>query len=351
MLRKTLCATLLAASAAFAVQPAAAAETVHINVSYQPTNWWALPYYLASKKGWWADVGLSVSYSTFPAGMPQIASSAAGSWDVGATGSVPAVVGAVRYHILTIGITNDESATNVLMATKEAAARFDKDPKAALKGQRVLVTANSTGEYAAAACLHKYGLTEDDVTMVNLGQAGIISALSSGTASFGALWAPNSYTLEAKIGAKIICSGKDGGATVPGAIIARADFAKQHPELVAKYLAVYLHAVKWEKAHPAETVKYLQEADRAAGVPIAKRFAEVEYQRPIFDLAQQLEIMGRHDGKPSKVDVWFDKISAFMKSKGTLQQVPAADSYLTAKYLQMVNDNPTLKAFANDASK
>lgn len=349
MMRKTICATLLAVSAAFTV-PAALAKPVHINVSYQPTNWWALPYYLASKKHWWADVGLSVSFSTFPAGMPQIASSAAGSWDVGATGSVPAVVGAVRYHILTIGISNDESATNVLMATKAAAAKFAKD-HGYLKGQRVLVTANSTGEYAAAACLHKYGLTENDVTMVNLGQAGIISALTSGTANFGALWAPNSYTLEDKIGAKIICSGKDAHAIVPGAIVVREAFAKQHPDLVAKYLAVYLHAVSWEKAHPKQTVKYLQAADKAAGVPISKKFAKVEYQRPIFDLSQQLAIMARHNGKPSKVDTWFDEIAKFMKSKGTLQQVPAASSYLTDKYMKLVNSNPKLKAFANDTSK
>jgi ABC-type nitrate/sulfonate/bicarbonate transport system substrate-binding protein len=349
MLKKTICAGLMASSVAFA-GPATAAELTHINVSYQPTNWWALPYYLASKKNWWAEVGLEVSYSTFPAGMPQIASSAAGSWDVGGTGSVPALVGAVRYQILTIGITNDESATNVLMATKSAAARFAKDPKI-LKGQRVLVTANSTGEYAAAACLNKYGLSENDVTMVNLGQAGIISALTSGTADFGALWAPNSYTLEDKIGAKVICSGKDGNAIVPGALVARAAFAKEHPDLVAKYLAVYLHAIKWEKSHHAETVRYLQEADKAAGVPISERFAKVEYQRPIFDLSEQLKIMARHDGKASEVDVWFEKIADFMKSKGTIQEVPAASGYLTDKYLQMVNDDPKLKAFANDASK
>jgi len=350
MLKRTICASLMVISATFAGQ-GAAAEPVHINVSYQPTNYWALPYFLASKKNWWADVGLDVSYSKFPAGMPQIASSAAGSWDVGATGSVPALVGAVRYHLLTIGITNDESATNVLMATKSAAARFEKNPSKTLKGQHILVTVNSTGEYAAAACLHKYGLSENDVTMVNLGQAGIITALSSGTADFGALWAPNSYTLEDKIGAKVICSGKDGNAIVPGALVVREGFAKLHPELVAKYLAVYLHAIKWEKAHPAEAVKYLQEADNAAGVPISERFAKVEYERPIFDLSQQFEIMARHEGKPSQADIWFDKIAAFMKSKGTIQEVPAASSYLTDKYLKMVNDDPKLKAFADDASK
>jgi len=349
-MKKSICASLLAVSAAFALQTAAA-EPVHINVSYQPTNWWALPYVLASKKNWWADVGLQVSYSIFPAGVPQIAAAAAGSWDVGGTGSVPAVVGAARYHILTVGVTNDESATNVLIATKAAAARFHKNPKEALKGQRILVTANSTGEYAAAACLHKYGLSENDVTMVNLGQAGIMTALSSGTAGFGALWAPNSYTLEDQIGAKVVCTGKDANAIIPGALVVREDFAKEHPELVAKYLAVYLHAIKWEKAHPAETVKELQAADKEAGVPISEKFAKVEYQRPIFDLAQQLKIMGRIGGKPSKVDEWFDKIVEFMKSKGSLQETPAASSYLTDKYLKMVNDDPKLKAFANDSSK
>ena len=40
-----------------------------------------------------------------------------------------------------------------------------------------------------------------------------------------------------------------------------------------------------------------------------------------------------------------------MKSKGSLQETPAASSYLTDKYLRMVNDDPKLKAFANDSSK
>lgn len=348
-MKRLVCASLIAAAASCLVQPVAAAPA-HINVSYQPTNWWALPYILAQKKNWWADVGLQVSYTTFPAGVPQIAAAAAGSWDVGGTGSVPAVVGAARYQILTIGVTNDESATNVLIATKEAAASFHKDPKV-LKGQKILVTANSTGEYAAAACLKKYGLSENDVTMVNLSQAGIMTALSSGTAGFGALWAPNSYTLEDKIGAQIVCTGKDANAIIPGALVVRADFAREHPDLVAKYLAVYLHSIKWEKAHPAETLKALEEADKEAGVPISEKFAKVEYERPIFDLAQQLEIMASQGGKPSKVDEWFDKIAAFMKSKGSLQEVPAASSYITDKYLKMVNDDPKLKAFADDGSR
>jgi len=79
--------------------------------------------------------------------VPQIAASASKSWDVGGTGSVPATLGAVRYNLLTIGITNDESYGNALLATAKTADGFVKNP-ASIKGQTIVLTANSTGDYA-----------------------------------------------------------------------------------------------------------------------------------------------------------------------------------------------------------
>ena len=154
--------------------------------------------------------------------MPQIAASASKSWDVGGTGSVPAVLGAVRYNLLTIGLTNDESVGNALLATAAKADGFMKNPQS-IKGQTIVLTANSTGDYAVQSCLAKWGLKKADVTIKSMGQAEIISAMSSNNADLGGLWAPNIYTLEEKAGAKVICSGKDAGAIVPG----RADRARR----------------------------------------------------------------------------------------------------------------------------
>src|ERR671938_1278042 len=105
-------ATVLAALVA-----SSAVAQQEIKVSYQPALYWSLPYYIATEKGWWQELGLKPAYSTFPAGVPQIAASASKSWDVGGAGSVPAVLGAARYNLLTIGITNDESAGNALVAS------------------------------------------------------------------------------------------------------------------------------------------------------------------------------------------------------------------------------------------
>lgn len=326
----------------------AVAQT-EIKVSYQPALYWSLPFYIASEKGWWAELGLKPVYSTFPAGVPQIAASAAKSWDVGGTGSVPAVLGAARYNLLTIGITNDESVGNALLASGAKAAGFLKNP-GSIKGQTIVLTANSTGDYAVQACLQKWGLKKADVSIKSMGQAEIISAMSSGNADLGGLWAPNIYTLEEKAGAKLICSGRDAGAIVPGAIIVRQDYAKEQPQNVARYLAVYLRAQKWSLANRKEAVAMMKKFYEQGGVTISEAAMNKEFDtRPVFDLAGQLKIMNRAGGA-SEVDKWLTGIGEFMKANGTFPEAPATKNFVTDEYLRMVDKDPKLKEFANRAN-
>lgn len=326
----------------------AVAQT-EIKVSYQPALYWSLPFYIASEKGWWAELGLKPVYSTFPAGVPQIAASAAKSWDVGGTGSVPAVLGAARYNLLTIGITNDESVGNALLASGAKAAGFLKNP-GSIKGQTIVLTANSTGDYAVQACLQKWGLKKADVSIKSMGQAEIISAMSSGNADLGGLWAPNIYTLEEKAGARLICSGRDAGAIVPGAIIVRQDYAKEQPQNVARYLAVYLRAQKWSLANRKEAVAMMKKFYEQGGVTISEAAMNKEFDtRPVFDLAAQLKIMNRAGGA-SEVDKWLTGIGEFMKANGTFPEAPATKNFVTDEYLRMVDKDPKLKEFANRAN-
>ena len=124
-MRNSIAAVALGVSLAFGMSSVAQAQALTpIKVSYQPSLYWALPFHVATEKGWWKDMGLAPEFSTFPAGVPQIAAAAAGSWDVGGTGSVPAVLGHVRFGIKTIGLSNDESAANGLIGSSKAAADF-----------------------------------------------------------------------------------------------------------------------------------------------------------------------------------------------------------------------------------
>jgi len=340
---RALAVTLLGA-AALTAQAQTLAE---IKVSYQPALYWALPFHIATEKGWWAEVGLKPVFSTFPAGVPQIAASASKSWDVGGTGSVPAVLGHVRFGIKTIGITNDESAGNALLARKDLVDKFTKDPSS-IKGQTIVLTANSTGDYAVQSCLKKWGIAKADVTIKNMGQAEIISAMSSNNADLGGLWAPNIYTLEEKVGAKVLCSGKEGGAVVPGALIARGEYAEQNPENVAKFLAVYLRGWAWANANKTEAVAMMKKFYEQGGVSISDASLRKEFDtRPTFSLDQQIANMNR-TGAGSMVDNWFGSIGEFMKGTGAIPAVPASSEYITDAYMKRVAADPKLRAFANN---
>jgi NitT/TauT family transport system substrate-binding protein len=259
---------------------------------------------------------------------------------------VPAVLGAARYNLLTIGITNDESVGNALLATKAKADAFVKNP-ASIKGQTIVLTANSTGDYAVQSCLQKWGLKKTDVSIKSMGQAEIISAMSSGNADLGGLWAPNIYTFEEKAGGKLICSGKDAGAIVPGALFVRADYAREQPQNVARYLAVYIRAQQWALAHRKEAIAMMKKFYDQGGVTISEASMNKEFDtRPVFDLAGQLKIMNRAGGT-SDVDKWLTGIGEFMKANGTFPEAPSTKSFVTDEYLRLVDRDPKLKAFAN----
>src|SRR5213079_2173819 len=182
------------------------------------------------------------------------------------------------------------------------------------------------------------------VTIKSMGQAEIISAMSSGNADLGGLWAPNTYTMEEKAGARQICSGQDAGAAVPGALIVRADYAKEHPKDVAAFLTVYLRAWKWMNAHQPEAIAMMKKFYEQGGVTISEASMKKEFDtRPTFDLAQQLKIM-RSGGD---VDSWLTKIGEFMKANGTFAEAPAVNKFVTYEYLRIVDADPKLKQFAN----
>ncbi|WP_454616586.1 ABC transporter substrate-binding protein [Bradyrhizobium cenepequi] len=329
--------------------PLCAKAQTAIGVSYQPSLYWALPFHYATVKGWWKEVGLAPNFSTFPAGAPQIAASAAKSWDVGGTGSVPAVLGAVRFNILTIGITNDESKANAMMVRGDKFDEIRANPKL-LKGQRLLLTTNSTVDYASRRCLSKFGLAPGDVQFVNLGQAQIITAITSNNGDVAGVWAPNTYTLEERAHAKYLCSGADTGAIVPGALVVREDYAKEHPDEVAKFLAVYLRGWSWAKANPAKARSLALDFYKQGGLETSAQAMDQEFElRPTFSLDEQLDLMSRAS-QASVADGWFSRIAKYLVEVGTIPSAPESKSYISDDFMKRVAADPKLRAFATEFS-
>ena len=346
-MKSTIRTTLAAALVALTTSHVLAQELKEVRISSQPALLGSVPFTLAEEKGWWKEVGLKVTITNFPAGAPQIAASK--SWDVGYTGAVPAVLGAVRFNLLTFAFSDDQSATNALYVRGANADAIVKTP-ASLKGGTVFLTGNSTVDLAARACMQKFGLAKGEVTVRSMGQAEIIAAMSSGSADVGGLWAPNTYTVEEKAGAKLLCSGKDAGVVIPGNLVVRAEWAKENPQLVAKFLAVYLRAQRVMAANRKEAVAVMKRHYDVGGVNISEAAMNKEFElRPMYDLATQMAMFNR-GAQPSKSDTTMNTIAAFMKEVGSLradEALPDPKIYVTDEYLKLIDKDPVLKAFAN----
>ena len=127
----------------------------------------------------------------------------------------------------------------------------------------------------------------------------------------------------------------------------RADYAKEQPQNVARYLAVYLRAWRWMNAHQPEAIAMMKKFYEIGGVTISEASMKKEFDtRPTYDLAAQLKVMNRAGG-PSDVDKWLTAIGEFMKSTGTLADPPPTSRFVTDEFMKMVDADPKLKAFAN----
>ena len=70
--------------------------------------------------------------------------------------------------------------------------------------------------------------------------------------------------------------------------------------------------------------------------------------RPTFDLGQQIKMMDRGAGN-SQVDAWFAQISIFMRETGALPTIPLTQDFVTGEYMNLVQADPKLREFANNA--
>ena len=150
------------------------------------------------------------------------------------------------------------------------------------------------------------------------------------------------------IGAKAICNGRDVGLPITSNLFVVPAYAKEHPDIVAKFLAVYLRSIAWERAHPTEAVQYLGEFFKSVGVNIPEKYLPQElHDRPAFTLSEQLKIFSNATGQ-SDAAKWSDEVAEFMKSVGIINNVPDAKSYVTDKFLLMVENDPKLRTFAEN---
>ncbi len=186
------------------------------------------------------------------------------------------------------------------------------------------------------AYLKSIGLTRRDVKMVHKDQAEILSAFDGAAGDVFVLWAPNTYSALAR-GGKVLANGRTvGSGTVPGALVAAPGFAREHPDLVARFLRVYFRAIDWQQANRNDAVDMLAAFNKQGGVTLDKQWLAEEFKtRPVWGVPGQLRIMARKDGKPSAADGWFTRVGEYFVAAGSLEAMPDPKTFITDEFMKM----------------
>ncbi len=338
-----------AAPAAPTSAPAAPAKVTAIRVSHQPEfetfiTWQAMQDGLDKK------LGAEFKLVQFDSGMPQVEAMAAKQWDVGATGCVPMLVAALRYKAYMIGLTNDESAANVVMARPDNPALKNKGANAKfpnafgkaedVKGKTILTTTVSSGHYALSSWLATMGLKDSDVKIQNLEQAQAVAAFDSGKGDFVALWAPFMYTGLQK-GWKIVADGTSVGANIPLVMITSREYGDANPGEVAKWMTAYFQGIdRMKKEGTGQTAQYQKFLKDWAGMDMTKEDSSMDIEKhPVFDLKQQLAMFDSSKGQ-SDAEKWMVGVADFFTDQGRFKpeekDQALKSGFVTDKFLKMV---------------
>lgn len=239
----------------------AAGSPVKIRLASQPTYFHA---YVAEKLGYFKDAGLDVEISTFAYGPPIIEGFTSGDLDVGFMGDMPIYSGIANGLDLEIIGSVGASNRNQGIAVRDAA---NIKQLSDLKGKKVAVPFGSNANIFLYLLLEKGGLKPEDVEIVNLGPADGVTTLINGAIDADVIWEPNlSKAAEKGNGVSILRRADDLKLFV-SPVVARKEFAAQHPEEIAKLLGALEKAAQWSAANQDKAVEILHaktEADPAA---------------------------------------------------------------------------------------
>lgn len=186
-------------------------------------------------------LGVNVNIVKFSSGKDVNTALASGSIDVSELGTSPTALGiASGLQYTVVGIGDIIGSAESLVVKKDSGIQSIKD----LKGKKIATPFASTAHYSLLNALSLSGVNASDVNLLDMEADDIWAAWQRGDIDGAYIWYPVQDELLKDGGVVITGSDKlaEKGIVTGDLLVARNDFAKDHPELVTKFLRALLKA-------------------------------------------------------------------------------------------------------------
>ena len=232
------------------------------------------PTMIAKGLGWFdAAVGPKINWTEMGSGAEINTAIVAGSCDIGlATGSVATAAGIAQgLPFQLIGMVDNIGPAEEMVVRTSAGLKTPAD----FKGKTLATPFGSTSHFRLLGFLKTNGLTQRDVTVLDMKPAAIQAAWTKGDIDGAYVWSPaKSKLLEA--GGSLFDTSvalEKAGYVIADLIVVRTAFAQAYPDAVVGFLQAYGRALDMWRQKPDEAAEIV---GKQAGVSTATAMSDMK---------------------------------------------------------------------------
>ena len=244
-----------------ASEPAEEFETVDLRVAYMPNMGSNSLLATALNMGYFEQMGLNVTLTEFQGGPQEIAAMASGDIDISQIGhGAHALCIEGQAKIFHLDCT---SLADAVVANTDKGISSIAD----LKGKTIAVSSGASAEIILNLALASAGLTQDDVTLVEMDANGMVSAMVSGGVDACATWSPSTMTIANALGDKALTLATNNDyvdqVTFPSSFITTEKFANENHDVLVRFSRALLMAQDYRADNIEEVAKWVAKQCKA----------------------------------------------------------------------------------------
>lgn len=314
-------ALLSASFSACAVTPVKIALTTWIGYS---------PFYVADGKDMYKKYDLKVTLQTFsdPAMLPSAVTSKAVD---GALMTYDQVIGAVAQGqdfkvVMPIDYSNGGDAVLADMSINKITD---------LKGKKVAYAPLSPSDFLISYALKVNGMTDKDISPVNMTPEAIPSAMASGAVPAGTTYEPNVSQILAMDGGKkfhVIYSSREAPGLIADVLVFDDEYIKKNGKEITGLIKAYLDGLAYMQAKPEEAAAIIGKAIGVSGKEVLEQLKGV-YHIPFKEMQKPFA-----KGKDTKsYFVSGEVINEILLKSGQIKKAVAISSTLDDHFVKALS--------------
>lgn len=269
--------------------------------------------------------GVPVESRGFVSGSDVLQAVLSGSADAGSMATTPTLTGGQTGDIVAVAVANRVGDTTAIVVPPDSGIKSVAD----LKGKTLAVQQGTTTALDITHyVLPHFGLTPEDVQMVNMNMGDMPAALSGGRVDAIASVEPFiSIAVQQGIGERL--QSMMDFDPIPVFIVFRREYVEQNEEIVVNALKGYYQAVAWIKENPEETVDVIQAGLAQQGVNLDREVVEMAWNT--VDLTVEFS--------EPEMRAYLEKSAQLLLDEGKIESLPDFDSLLRLDLAQRAMQN------------